>query len=347
MNHGSDAEILTALQRGIPLGPHPFELMAEDLVISENELLAKINLWIKENKIRRLGGIFDARRLGYRSVLCAIKATPERIDDIAARIVPHPGITHCYLRGWPESADRSLPGAPETTDDLPNLWFTFAVSGDEFKHQEQMLRESVAPAKIITLPAVRRFKIDVIFDIETRDRSETFPGAPASSTDESDSYDPAPILSDTEKKLINILSDNIPVAHSPFEEACRETGFSISEVISRLQNWQDSGIMRRMAVVLRHREVGFKANAMCTWHVSPEKALEKGRALASFSEVTHCYERDSVPGFPYNLFAMIHTGSWQDTSRLFRKLSDTAGLDNGRMLCSIKEYKKTSMNYFG
>ncbi|OVE74315.1 hypothetical protein BVX94_00740, partial [bacterium B17] len=287
MNKASDTEILSALQRGLPIGPHPFDMLAGELGISEEELLAKINSWMQEGKARRLGGVFDARRLGYRSVLCAVKTTPETIDDVAAEIVQHPGITHCYLRGWPEDTEKSLPGAPLATDDFPDLWFTFAVLSDEFDEQLQALSKSIAPAKIIMMPAVKRFKIDVIFDPATRERSETFPGAPLRNTEDNDTQPATTTFSAQERKLINILSNNIPVTHSPFKQACEETGLSIDKIVELLQHWQDAVIMRRMAIILRHRKIGFKANAMCTWYVNTDLALEKGRTLASFSEVTH------------------------------------------------------------
>jgi hypothetical protein len=62
--------------------------------------------------------------------------------------------------------------------------------------------------------------------------------------------------------------------------------------------------------------------------------------------VTHCYQRETGPAWPYNLFAMVHTGSWELTRRLFERISADAGLQGGRMLGSLREFKKTSMRYF-
>ena len=63
--------------------------------------------------------------------------------------------------------------------------------------------------------------------------------------------------------------------------------------------------------------------------------------------MTHCYARVTDAHWPYNLYAMIHTSDWTSTRRLFERISESAGLSQGRMLGSLREFKKTSMQYFG
>ena len=121
---------------------------------------------------------------------------------------------------------------------------------------------------------------------------------------------------------------------------------SESALLKQLRSWQEAGIMRRIGLLLRHREIGFKANGMCCWDMPGAEVLEAGRRVAAFPEVTHCYERPRMDIFPFRLYAMIHTRTWLGTQQLFERISREAGLSNGQLLLSVTEYKKTSMQFF-
>ena len=84
---------------------------------------------------------------------------------------------------------------------------------------------------------------------------------------------------------------------------------------------------------------------MCCWRIEGD-TTEAGRALAACDEVTHCYERPEAPGFPFNLFAMIHARSPEEATAAFARLEAACGLSYGTMLISTREYKKTSMTFF-
>ena len=125
-------------------------------------------------------------------------------------------------------------------------------------------------------------------------------------------------------------------------QACQ----SEAALLERLGVWQASGVMRRIGLLLRHREIGFKANGMCCWDMPESAVLEAGRRVAAAPEVTHCYERPRMDIFPFRLYAMIHTPTWQGTQHLFERISSEAGLTGGQLLLSVTEFKKTSMQFF-
>ena len=85
---------------------------------------------------------------------------------------------------------------------------------------------------------------------------------------------------------------------------------------------------------------------MCCWNVAPEAILETGRRVAAFPEVTHCYERPLTDRFPFRLYAMIHTPTWEGTQALYARITREAELPPGQLLLSLTEYKKTSMVFF-
>lgn len=336
-------QLLYALQRGIPLSERPFAVLADQLSLTEAGVVAALQGWLADGCARRFGGVFDARRLGYRSVLCAVDVAEDRVDAIAPVAVDEPGVTHCYLRAWPPELSADLEGGPGGRH-APNLWFTYAALPAEFDAGLERLRDGFQPHGLLLFPALRRFKIDVVFDTRERDRGETFPGAPAA----------APVaenrpreFTEQERQLVRVLAGSLDPVVTPFEAVSAAVGMPVDAILSRLRLWRDAGVLRRLAVLVRHHQIGFKANGMCVWPGKPGEIIEAGRALAAQPEVTHCYQRPRSLMFPYDLYAMIHTGDWESTRLLFLNLSERVGLTGGRLLCSVREFKKTSMTYFG
>lgn len=347
MSISIEDRLLLLLQEGLPLTPRPFADLGAPVGASEAEVVGFVERQLAAGHARRLGAVFDARRLGYRSLLCAA-----RIDDPAAmaaaaeRLAPVDGITHCYERGWPAELDPDSAGGPAGKA-LPNFWFTLAAPRGEFDRSLEAAEAALAPAALLALPARTRFKIDVVFDPAARERGEQFPGATRSPGVAASAPVTAAELTETDRAVVRLLQGHLAPAPDLFAQAAARLGLAEPALLDRLRAWQAEGVLRRFALVVRHRELGFKANAMCTWDAPADVVGAAGRILASFPEVTHCYERARAAGFGYNLYAMIHTGSWGDTQRLFLRLSQAAGLQPGRMLCSLREFKKTSMIYFG
>ena len=335
-------ELIYRLQQGIPLERRPFNAVARRLNLTEEEVLHTIQHLLQEGKARRLGAVFDARRLGYRSALCAMKLNRPDMASIARIVSGHNGVTHCYERGWPPELALDLPGGPRGNS-LPNVWFTLAVMADRFDGELQQLQERVAPHSMLILPAVRRFKIDVVFDLRTRDREEIFPGVPPS---EIPYPETTSALNEEERCIVRALQDHLPIEPDPYETIARTLNRSEDDFLNLLKEWHERGVLRRVALVMRQDRIGFKANGMCVWDVAEEDVLPIGRKVAAYASVTHCYQRLRKPEFPYNLYAMIHTGDWPSTQALFYQISQGAGLGEGRLLCSLQEFKKTSMRYF-
>lgn len=323
-----EKKVLTQLQRGIEPVARPFQ----SLEISEDAVLALLHRAEEEGLLRRFGGVFDARRLGYKSILCALDVSPEQMAEKAAVIVAHPGVTHCYER-------RPLHGG----GDYPLLWFTLAMLHDEFEAGLTVLRAQLAPCVLLELPALRRFKIDVVFDLQTRQRDETFPGLDVSVAPSTEEV--FRIFSPEEKALVSALDQQIPLTARPFAALAETLGQTEEKVLSTLAAWKEQGILRRIGAILYHREAGFKANAMCVWPVDGDVAAA-GRRVAARPEVSHCYQRPRLERFPFDLYAMIHTGSWEVTDALFKDISSTCGLSNGQLFASGREFKKSSMQYF-
>ncbi|NQU38415.1 MAG: hypothetical protein HQ523_00510 [Lentisphaerae bacterium] len=342
-----DNGLLLALQRGIPLDRRPFAALGATCGLSEAEVLTRLQSLFDDKIARRFGAVFDVRRLGYRSALCAVDVPPSELAARAEAMLPYTGITHCYERGWPSELPPGTPGFGGGAK-VPSLWFTLARLEDLFDRELAEIEAIMAPYRVLVLPAIRRFKIDVVFDPMSRDRAEMRPQKEPEPRqgDGTESDLSFGDFSPRDKALVRALQGNLPLNVAPFDEIARVAGCDPDALLTLLRHWSDRGVLRRVGVILHHRTVGFKANAMCVWKVDPDQALSAGHVLASFPQVTHCYQRPRDPAFDYDLYAMIHTATWPTTIKLFEELSQAAELKSGRLLCSIHEFKKTSPRYF-
>ncbi len=153
-------------------------------------------------------------------------------------------------------------------------------------------------------------------------------------------------LTDVDKALINILSRGLPLTLNPFEELSKKVRLSEEEVFNKIKEYKRRELIRRFGATLHHDRAGFIANAMSVWVVEEDRVDEIGKLMASYREVTHCYERASHPEWPYNLYAMIHGKSQDECERVADEISKRTGIREYRLLYSTKEFKKTSMEYF-
>lgn len=103
------------------------------------------------------------------------------------------------------------------------------------------------------------------------------------------------------------IQDGLPLTPRPYQSLAQLLGLKEQSVIATLQQWQDSGLIKRFGLVVNHHRMGYQANAMVVWDV-PEASLEHiAGHFAATDEVTLCYQRPRIlPDWPYNLFCMIH-----------------------------------------
>lgn len=114
-------------------------------------------------------------------------------------------------------------------------------------------------------------------------------------------------LSDRDLALVSAIGDGLPLVERPYLAIGEAVGMSEIEVIARIQAMKEAGIIRRFGIIVRHHELGFRANAMSVWDIPDDEVSAVGRRLGDSPEVTLCYRRPRrLPDWPYNLFCMIH-----------------------------------------
>ena len=148
----TDREILNILQADFPLTTRPYLEVAEKMNLDEEEVITRIQAMKKSGLIRRIGGIMDARSLGFYSTLCACKVPEQRIDEVAEIINWQKGVTHNYIR-----------------DHEYNMWFTLTAPSQDEAMQILHSLQSDAGIEVISMPAKQVYKIKVSFEMSEPD----------------------------------------------------------------------------------------------------------------------------------------------------------------------------------
>jgi DNA-binding Lrp family transcriptional regulator len=149
-----------------------------------------------------------------------------------------------------------------------------------------------------------------------------------------------------ERQIIQELQYDLPIIPQPYAFIATKLGIAESALLAVINQMLQKGMIRRIGAVLRHRRIGFKANALCVWQVPLERVAEVGEMFAELMMVTHCYERSTHPQWPYNLYTMVHALTRQECQFQIEAMSARSQIDNFRIFYSTQELKKVSMHYF-
>ena len=153
------------------------------------------------------------------------------------------------------------------------------------------------------------------------------------------------MLTDEERIIGRFIQRDIAMTRRPYQEIAAQTGMTEQEVLNRIRQMRDRGLIRKFGAVVRHREAGFTGNAMVVWAVPEDRCEQVGQVLSSFPEITHCYERSPAFEGKYNLFSMIHLRQ-QGIEEKIEAISAATGIQDYLILTSEEEFKKSSMEYF-
>ena len=153
-------------------------------------------------------------------------------------------------------------------------------------------------------------------------------------------------MNDLDKKIIRALQGDLPIEKEPYKSIAKELGIEEELLLKRLEEMKEQGILRRIGAILNHRSVGFNANAMVAWCIEESETEHIGKQLALQREISHCYQRESFPNWPYNMYTMVHAETTEACEAVIKRIAETIGIDKYEALYSTKELKKTSFKYF-
>jgi len=136
-------------------------------------------------------------------------------------------------------------------------------------------------------------------------------------------------LSELEQTVVEQLTEGLPLVSEPYREIADNIGSSCLEVRICVQRLQDQGVLNRFGVIVNHRALGYRANAMVVWDVPDDLLHQVAPALAKQDCVTLCYRRPRrAPDWPYNLFTMIHGRNQHAVEQQVAEIADKLTLTN-------------------
>ena len=279
--------MLDTWQRGFPLTPRPFAEVGAAFGLDEREAISRLAAAQSHGIVGRIGAVVQPNTVGA-STLAALAVPEERLEEVAAIVSAQPEVSHNYER------EHEL-----------NLWFVItAADRDHVRAVLSRIREQTG-LEPLDLQLVRGFHIDLGFALPGAAPGERWKKhLPHNAGD----VPAQPVrVDDFDRRLLAAIEDGLPLLPRPYLAVATELETTEQAVIERLERLLQAGIIRRFGIVIRHRRLGFRANAMVVWNVADELVERAGKLLAREPGVTLCYERTRrPPRWPYNLFCMIH-----------------------------------------
>jgi DNA-binding Lrp family transcriptional regulator len=141
--------------------------------------------------------------------------------------------------------------------------------------------------------------------------------------------------------LLSELENGLPLIEEPYEEIGKRLNLTGNEVLERIRNLKAAGIIRKFRARINQRRVGISANALVAWKRADSLNGDMGSLLASFPCVTHCYERQPVPGrWEYTIYTVHHGYSRDAVLAEIGTLAGHIGVHDYAVLFSTEEFKR-------
>ncbi|HXX84921.1 MAG TPA: Lrp/AsnC family transcriptional regulator [Casimicrobiaceae bacterium] len=318
--------LLDEFQRDFPLTPGPFAAIARSLGTTEAWVLATLSRLVDEGSVSRVGAVFRPGSVGA-STLAAMAVAEERLPAVAELVSAHPEVNHNYER-----------------EHRLNLWFVVTAADEARVIDVLAAIERETLLEVIPLPLMCDYHIDLGFGLDGCRRRDT--GEPLAG-------DAGRIAFDVrDRALLGALQEGLPLVPRPYASLARCAGWRglhpERDVLQRLRTWIECGAIKRFGVIVRHRALGFVANAMCAWDVPAWDTDRLGRLLAREPVVTLCYHRARAgEAWRYNLFCMIHGRDRNTVDEQLATLSHRHGLDAypHAVLFSRRAFKQRGARY--
>ncbi len=310
-----DRRLLDDFQRDFPIVERPFQVLADALGLEEAEVLDRLARMRKTGRITRVGATIAPGAVSA-STLAAVAVPEERLEEVAALIDAEPGVNHNYQR-----------------EDDWNLWFV-ATGPDRAHVNDTLARISQRSGlRVLDLRLVRPFNIDLGFRMSGETRNAPGPRKVDRSA-----------MREGDRPLLQALSSGLSLVSGPFAALARTLNRDPDDVMDRVAALHRAGIISRLGVIVRHRALGWSANAMVVWDMPAEQVSSAGPALAAHPGVTLCYERNPVEDvWPYRLYSMIHARSRPEAMEVLAgaaALPELFGAQR-KVLFSIRCFKQT------
>lgn len=333
-------DIINNSQKGFPLTRQPYKTIAEQLAkvnIITNEL--KVFLAIddlgNQEVLSRVGPVFDHKKAGA-STLAALAVPAKDLDKIAGIVNQFEQVNHNYGRDSYSQKEKY------------NLWFV-VTSSDMVALKSTLANiELLTGLAVLVLPMEASYHIDLAFSINVTGIESPTSNQETKQLKAVNQSDTAS-LTDIEKvALRSAIEKGLPTSLLPYQVIAQQLSLTEQQVIKQISLWQEEGLIRRFGLVIKHRRLGYDANAMVVWNIPNDDMDNVAQKLAKCAPVSLCYQRPRrLPDWPYNLFCMIHGTDRSLVLQQISQITEQLALESVQkdVLFSFKAYKQHGARY--
>jgi DNA-binding Lrp family transcriptional regulator len=230
-----------------------------------------------------------------------------------------------------------------------NLWFVLTATSEQRIQQVLAEIERRTACQPLNLPLLEEFHIDLGFALSSRfKRNQAMESTPRQL--EFNQFERAEIMltPDNLNALIGAIQSGLLLLSQPYAAIGKNIGLTENEVLAGIATLLEQGIIKRFGVVVRHHELGYRANAMVVWDIPDDQVSALGKQLGEFDCVTLSYRRPRrLPDWRYNLFTMIHGQDREQVLAQIAHIKAQCGLELivSEVLFSVRRFKQRGARY--
>ncbi|NOQ17223.1 MAG: Lrp/AsnC family transcriptional regulator [Methyloprofundus sp.] len=149
-----------------------------------------------------------------------------------------------------------------------------------------------------------------------------------------------------DRQIISATQAGLPLVSQPYQLLAKQIGITANDLMQRLTNMQENGMIRRIGAVPNHYKLGYKHNGMTVWDIDDAQIDHLGELIGQLDFVSHCYHRPRhLPDWPYNFFAMVHSKTEAGAESQIQQIANLLGehCRSSDVLYSTKILKKTGL----
>lgn len=331
-------DIINNSQKGFPLTSQPYKTIAErlahvNIVTNELEVFQAIDDLNSQEVLSRVGPVFDHKKAGA-STLAALAVPAKDLDKVAGIVNQFDQVNHNYGR-----------------EHTYNLWFVITASDMVALKNTIVNIELLTGLPVLVLPMEASYHIDLAFSINVTGVESPFYKHESKTLSQpiTDDNSDTICLSEIEKRALRgAIEKGLPTHLFPYQVIAEQLALTEQQVLVQIADWQEDGLIRRFGLVIKHRKLGYDANAMVVWNIPNDDMDAVAQKLAKCAPVSLCYQRPRrLPDWPYNLFCMIHGTDRTLVLQQISQITEQLGLESIEkdVLFSFKAYKQHGARY--
>ena len=333
-------DIINNSQKGFPLTKQPYKTIAEQLaqvniVTNELRVFLAIDDLINQEVLSRVGPVFDHKKAGA-STLAAIAVPTKDLDKIAGIVNQFEQVNHNYGREGSSGQQKY------------NRWFVVTASNMLALNNTLANIELLTGLAVLVLPMEASYHIDLAFSINVTGVESPTSNQEAMQLDTVNKNDCTRLTEIEKIALRSAIEKGLPASLLPYRLIAQQLALTEQQVLMQISHWQEEGLIRRFGLVIKHRKLGYDANAMVVWNIPNDDMDGIAQRLAKCAPVSLCYQRPRrLPDWPYNLFCMIHGTDKNLVLQQISQITEQLGLEliEKDILFSFKAYKQHGARY--